>query len=230
MNYQTIYDQIIDRARERNLQGYKEKHHIIPKCLGGSNDRENLAELTAREHFIVHRLLCEIYPKNGKLAFALWRMCNRGGIKQQRDYKITSRNYEIIRNNHAKFLSEALTGVPKPEGFGDRLSEILKGRIGSWTGKVQSAQHAEKRALSRRGKVGNTRTKEVEEKIQTTRRENGSGNKSILQYSRAGEFILEWKSLTLASSSLGISMSSLSSCLSGNQKTAGNFIWKFKKN
>ena len=52
MNYQRIYDQIINRAKERTLEGYKEKHHIIPKCMGGSNEKQNLIELTAKEHFI----------------------------------------------------------------------------------------------------------------------------------------------------------------------------------
>ena len=50
-----------------NNTGRLEVHHIVPKCLGGSNKKENLVELTAREHFICHRLLCEIYPKNKKL-------------------------------------------------------------------------------------------------------------------------------------------------------------------
>ena len=74
MNYQKIYNQIIERAKNRQLEGYKEKHHVIPKCIGGLNDKENLVELTAREHFLCHRLLCEIYPNNQKLLWALWLM------------------------------------------------------------------------------------------------------------------------------------------------------------
>ena len=35
MNYQRIHDAIIDRARNRTLQGYREKHHVIPRCMGG---------------------------------------------------------------------------------------------------------------------------------------------------------------------------------------------------
>ena len=52
MNYQKIYNQIIERAKNRQLEGYKEKHHIIPRCLNGNNDKENLVKLTAREHFL----------------------------------------------------------------------------------------------------------------------------------------------------------------------------------
>jgi hypothetical protein len=53
MNYEKIYDCIIKRAKTRKLEGYVEKHHIIPKCMGGSNEKQNIVELTAREHFYV---------------------------------------------------------------------------------------------------------------------------------------------------------------------------------
>jgi hypothetical protein len=99
MNYQKIYDQLIARAKTRKLEGYKERHHIVPKCLGGTNDSENLVDLTAREHFIAHLLLCEIYPDNQKLAHASWMMVNRKSKTQQRTYKISSRIYESIKLN-----------------------------------------------------------------------------------------------------------------------------------
>jgi len=37
VNYQNIHDAIIERAKTRTLEGYGEKHHIIPKSMGGSN-------------------------------------------------------------------------------------------------------------------------------------------------------------------------------------------------
>lgn len=62
MNYQKIYNDLISRAQAREpLSEYKETHHIIPRCMGGSDDKENLVELTGREHFIAHWLLCKIY-------------------------------------------------------------------------------------------------------------------------------------------------------------------------
>lgn len=100
MNYQRIYNQIIERAKERILEGYKEKHHILPKCLGGSNDKSNLVELTAREHFLCHRLLCEIYPKNDKLWYALFLMAIGKNRHSKTDpYKISSRTYEFLKLN-----------------------------------------------------------------------------------------------------------------------------------
>jgi hypothetical protein len=105
MNYQRIYNQIINQAKNRKLEGYKEKHHIVPKCLGGSNDKENLVELTAREHFLCHRLLCEIYPNNDKLWYALFLMAigkNRHKVNDL--YIMSSRTYEQLR---LKFIDTA---------------------------------------------------------------------------------------------------------------------------
>ena len=51
--YTRWYYDIIDRAKTRILSAnnYYEKHHIIPKSLGGSNSADNLVNLSAREHF-----------------------------------------------------------------------------------------------------------------------------------------------------------------------------------
>lgn len=98
MNYQGIYNQIIERAQTRQLEGYKEKHHIIPRCIGGLDIKENLVELTAREHFLCHILLCEIYPKEHKLLWALWLMAiGKQKNKKTEPYKVSSREYERIK-------------------------------------------------------------------------------------------------------------------------------------
>ena len=75
MDYAKIYDSLIERARNRTLTGYSEWHHVIPLCMGGGDEDENLARLTPEEHFIAHKLLGKIYPDNFKLAFALLGMC-----------------------------------------------------------------------------------------------------------------------------------------------------------
>ncbi len=103
MNYSKIYNDLIFKAKSRILSGYKERHHIIPKCLGGSNDKSNLVELTAREHFIAHKLLCKIYPTNNKLHYALWAMIN--GVTK-RKLKITSREYDRIKQYHKECVRQ----------------------------------------------------------------------------------------------------------------------------
>ena len=55
--YSNWYFNIIKQAQTRTISGYTEKHHIIPKSLGGNNTKDNLVALTAREHFVCHLLL-----------------------------------------------------------------------------------------------------------------------------------------------------------------------------
>jgi hypothetical protein len=98
MDYTKIYNQIIERAQTRKLEEYVEKHHIVPKCIGGLDIKENMVELTAREHFICHKLLCVIYPNEPKLLYALWLMAiGKKRSKSIDPYVITSREYERIK-------------------------------------------------------------------------------------------------------------------------------------
>lgn len=129
MNYQKIYNQIIERAKGRVLEGYKEKHHIIPKSLGGSNKKENLVSLTAREHFLCHLLLIEIYPESDKLKYALWAMAHQNTSKQQRTYKISSRTYERLKNEFAKINSMRRKGVKATEETKNKMSVTRTGQI-----------------------------------------------------------------------------------------------------
>jgi hypothetical protein len=55
--YEKWYFDIINNAKGRVNNGYTETHHILPKCLGGSDSIDNLVVLTAREHFLCHILL-----------------------------------------------------------------------------------------------------------------------------------------------------------------------------
>ena len=96
MNYLTIYQNLISIAKHReHVIGYSEKHHIIPRCLGGTNDSENLVKLTAREHFIAHLLLAKIH--GGTLWHAVKLMASV--------HRYNSRLYEVARRKHSEFLS-----------------------------------------------------------------------------------------------------------------------------
>jgi hypothetical protein len=96
MNYEKIYNQLIKRAKNRTIEDYTEKHHIIPRCLGGDDNLENLVNLTAREHFLAHWILCNIYPNDLKIKFAFVMMCNVRNNKQYR-YTPSSRSFEHAR-------------------------------------------------------------------------------------------------------------------------------------
>lgn len=76
MQYQKIYDALVLRGQSRNLDGYAERHHIIPRCLGGSDLPDNLVRLTPEEHYVAHQLLTKIYPSHHGLANAALKMCH----------------------------------------------------------------------------------------------------------------------------------------------------------
>ena len=69
-----IYNEFIDSIDTERILDYKETHHIIPRCLGGEDNEDNLIGLTPREHFIAHKLLAEENPTINKLTFAFHLM------------------------------------------------------------------------------------------------------------------------------------------------------------
>lgn len=61
MDYVKIYNDLIESAktkhRDKRSGVYYEKHHILPKSWGGTDEDFNLVLLTAREHWVAHLLL-----------------------------------------------------------------------------------------------------------------------------------------------------------------------------
>jgi hypothetical protein len=74
MNYPKIYGLLVNRAKTRNFIGYTENHHVIPRCMGGTDHSENLVALTPEEHYVAHQLLIKIYPDNVSLIRAAQMM------------------------------------------------------------------------------------------------------------------------------------------------------------
>ncbi|HMS90605.1 MAG TPA: NUMOD3 domain-containing DNA-binding protein [Candidatus Absconditabacterales bacterium] len=131
MNYQKIYDQIIDRAQKENRRKskevYFERHHIIPKCLGGSNEKSNLVLLTAREHFLCHWILYRLHPTNSKLLFAFKMMCDVQNRERMNRFVPSSR---IVAEAREAF-STLIRTLPKTEETKQKISKANLGRI--WT-------------------------------------------------------------------------------------------------
>lgn len=113
MNYKKIYTDIINRAQSRDLAVYSEKHHIIPRCLGGTDDDTNLVKLTPEEHYICHQLLVKIYPGNHKLlSAALFMTANGMGKRSNKVYGWLKRRY-----------SEYMRGTNNPQKLNPRSGE-----------------------------------------------------------------------------------------------------------
>lgn len=100
MNYQKIYFNIIDKAKSRNWSKktaaeYVERHHILPRSLGGLDQTSNLVYLTAKEHFICHWLLYKLSTglDKAKMANAWFKMCQKNDFQN----RYNSRNYALAR-------------------------------------------------------------------------------------------------------------------------------------
>jgi hypothetical protein len=123
MNYQRIYDQLVDKARTENRRKTKrgakyESHHILPVCLGGTGkttewkNHPNIILFTPREHIIAHMLLYAIHPKNQKLMYSLKMM-----IETRKDVRVSSR---LMAEMREKF-SESMRGEKNPN-FGKDMT------------------------------------------------------------------------------------------------------------
>ena len=130
MNYQQIYNNLIDRAARRISEGYVEKHHIVPRCLGGTDAKENIVNLYPEEHFLAHQLLVKLYPTNVHLANAAMIM--------------TIHNTKTRMNNKLfgwlrKRASQTATGIPKSE---ETKAKMRKPKSESHRANISKAQRA----------------------------------------------------------------------------------------
>ena len=113
MNYARIYYRIIENRLIHPFDGYTESHHIIPKSLGGSDSKDNLVRLSAREHFVCHWLLVKMYKTSKrsyyKMLRALNMMCSCMNKNQQR-YHSYSRIFARYREDFSKAMSALQVG------------------------------------------------------------------------------------------------------------------------
>lgn len=107
--------------------GYVEKHHIIPRSLGGGNKKENIVFLPASVHFRCHQLLVEMTTdtNNGKMWNALWRMMNKQSRNQNREYTFTAEEYNVARTKHSEIHSALMSGENNPFFGKHHTSESL---------------------------------------------------------------------------------------------------------
>lgn len=101
MNYLQIYKNICDRGQVERQLNYFEVHHVVPKCLGGTDDKSNLTTLSAKEHYIAHLLLTKIHPNCSKIKHA-FGMMEASTKTQSRQY--SSIQYDKMRKAHSSAM------------------------------------------------------------------------------------------------------------------------------
>jgi len=147
--YTQWYHSLINKAINRKLPNdvYTEKHHIIPKSLGGTNKKENLVRLTAREHFISHLLLVRMTSgaDKAKMVNAALRLANDG-----KNRKVNAKLYEHIKKERRKFLSETMCGSDN-HFYGKKHSEETRKKMSESRKKWS---YSEEHINKFRGRVG----------------------------------------------------------------------------
>lgn len=139
-----IQDILNSRGRFNCGDEYHERHHIKPRCIGGTNDKDNLIDLFAREHFIAHKLLAEENPDNNALIYAWHMMSTTRNLEQ---CEISPEEYEEAR---IAFVQSRM-GDNNPF-YGKKLSEEHKQKISKANkGKIFSIEHCKKLSESHTG-------------------------------------------------------------------------------
>jgi hypothetical protein len=183
MNYQKIYKNLVNNARSQNRVKlnkdnpqyiYYENHHILPKCLGGSNEKENLVLLTSKEHFICHKLLTFIYPNNMSIARAFHFL-----VHGNNSYNKSGRDYQYVRELLSMTkLSKKTRDLYDSNEFKLKMSIITSGKNNGMYGKTHSKESIEKIKEKRKFQInpmqGKKHSDESKKKMSATKIQNAS--------------------------------------------------------
>jgi len=132
-HYLVRYNNFISALSGQIVEGYFEKHHIVPRSHGGSNKKDNLIALTPRQHFIAHRMLWKAY--GGSMARAYFMMSATGKYG-----KIGSKTYAMAREDYSKQVVIQMANKPNiPEFTPEHREKLRQAKLGT---KVSDATKA----------------------------------------------------------------------------------------
>jgi hypothetical protein len=119
--YSRWYFNIIYSAKLNPPNRTSEKHHILPKSLGGNNDKNNLVKLTPKQHFICHRLLVKMTTgiARQKMVYAFWIMSNK-----KRLHTVSSNSYSGAK----RLIQDVMSSRHITDEFRQRCSERMLGK------------------------------------------------------------------------------------------------------
>jgi hypothetical protein len=103
--YKRTYDRLMERARGRvKEKGVHENHHIIPRSMGGSNEKSNIVALTYKEHFLAHWLLTKFTTGKARRAMfrALSKMIRAG--RNNKNRLMSGWQYTIARRANSEAM------------------------------------------------------------------------------------------------------------------------------
>ena len=156
--YKKIYDNLIEsrlfRGRKKVKNDGFNKHHIIPKCMGGKDEENNYVLLTSREHIIAHMLLHRIYPNNSSLSYACLRMI-QSSEKDPNQKTFKTRELSELKDKSVEFLRKANIGRSLSSETKQKLSKSHVGKKASTKTKelLSSIRKGHKTSISTKEKI-----------------------------------------------------------------------------
>lgn len=176
MTYKEFIDEIVSKRGNhsnfnKKIKGF-EIHHILPRCLGGKNDSDNLVALTIGEHLMAHTLLFRENPNNKKLLTALYHMSNEIDVqellnvvdnkeefmilvedicKAKELYDISGENNQMYHRHHTKETKKIMS---------EKKKGLYEGENNPRWGKHHTEEFKQKLSQSRMGE-GNPRARKV---------------------------------------------------------------------
>ena len=226
MTYDEFINNILStRGRNGCGENYHEEHHIIPKCMGGANDKDNLIDLFADEHFIAHKLLAFENPENDSLqrAFSTMAHVRRHGRK----YSVSEEDYAYIKSQNAQRLKQQWDDPEYRISMSDMMSELWKDPEFKEKATASWKNEDRRKAQSDLMKQLNNNPDVIEKKTNALHK---WCDKAVQQLDDDGNVIAEFPSATEASRKTGIQQSCISRCCNRLQKIAGGYRWQFVTN
>lgn len=241
ITYEEFIQNILNtRGRFACGDEYHERHHIKPRCMGGTNNKNNLIDLFAREHFIAHKLLAKEHPENGKLIHA-WTLMSRLNNHEDK-YEVTPEEYEEAK----KAFSVLVKGKPLSEEQRRKIGDATRGHVVLESARQAVAKANASRVWSKesRQKLSNTISGENHpwfgrHHTEESKRKNSDAHKGLqageknpralimVQFDKEDNFIKVWQYAKLASKELKIHYGDISRCANGFLKSAGGYHWKY---
>lgn len=205
MNYQKIYDDLIERARNRITEGYVERHHIIPRCMGGDDSKTNIVKLYPEEHYLVHLILCKLNEGNSKLLYAAMNMTSGSMINNG---KRNNKAYGWLRRR----FSESMSGDNSPSRRYCQKAAAEKRR-----GQKRTAE-------TRKNMSESLSEKPFTEEHLANLREGAANRKRpwdnipLFVYSNNGDFITEYTDVYECAESLKVGVGMVKGVVSGKNR------------
>ena len=249
MTYKEFIENILSTRGNYGISNteYYEIHHIVPRCMGGSDDASNKVRLYAKEHYEAHRLLALENPDNEKLTYAWWCFVNGWNAEKQERYVVTAEEYEEAKIEYAKMISKKnagensvfygqhLFGESNPH-WGKKhtdetkrvLSELAKQRVMSdeTKAKISNTLKSQHRTAWNKGKK---LSPEHYVKVMNGLAKSCENRKiPVNQYDLNGKYIKTWESATEAGRAYNIQSAHITDCCNYKRQFCNGYIWRYE--